>query len=821
MLRWLVALGLVLPAVASAQDRAPGQQQVRVVAPRAARTGPSQGQARDEDLHWRVPLGQKADMIQQNIFKRHWIEGTYPSQVLVPANGGPVDLTTSGSSNIAHTISWTGSYIMGIAFRYGWAKEHGTPADVETALNMGGEMVNGLYILSHVSGKPGFIARGVAWGWGPSYEERANYEKSDSWFQGAPPYEYYRFRANPSHHNNDQVTRGLAFWYYFLNKYNPNPTGRVKAQMDSVRVALGDILNFNYKSHDLVVMDFDGTVSTSLLMQGGGGTGRPSTTSLMVTNALTYGYWITKDPWYKQKLDQLVREYNYLAPDAAQSVRSGADDTEHAIGGIWLASQIETNQQLKDFYRACGASLFERYRYARRPLFNYIYASMTGDVAGADMPGALETLRLYPTNTLMYPILNSIRSDVQFVEYQGTRYTAEALPFNEIPMDNEYDWKGEPQNVDGWTSRRITSLAVSGESPMVWFLADGSNTLYQTTDGGRSFSVNDYRHDGVIRDITFAGNKTRIALMATSDGIWRTTSGGSGSDWVHVRVGDLPVDAPAQRVMVDRANPNIVWAVMDDGVYRSVDLGRNEIGKLWEKVSAAVPADWSMTYNITTGAQPAFYGVAQGQMYRAGVGTGWTKVPAEGYLRYAGPGQLAIMPDRPDTILTMLTLPYGGGMSMVLRSNDGGRTVIGAATGLRGLLAAIQSSGIGQAALTSITIDPANPQNVYAASPKGVFRSTDGGVTWRLANNGLRIPYAYQVFAPREAPGKLFVSTPAGLHTSTDGGQTWTNAILVLNGPGVDHLDRGGMGYLVGYWPGRYFGYVTDAQVNEAPAAWR
>ena len=35
------------------------------------------------------------------------------------------------------------------------------------------------------------------------------------------------------------------------------------------------------------------------------------------------------------------------------------------------------------------------------------------------------------------------------------------------------------------------------------------------------------------------------------------------------------------------------------------------------------------------------------------------------------------------------------------------------------------------AAATSITEDPSNPQTLYAASPRGLSRSTDGGNTWK------------------------------------------------------------------------------------------
>ena len=131
--------------------------------------GQSQGQARDEDLRWRMPLQQKADAILANTFQHNWFMGTYRPAMEIDAVTNLPNHTVLGNGSDMHTSTWTGSFLMGAAFRYGWAKEHGTPADVEAALNLGGGMVNGLYILSHVSGKPGFLSREVvAYGYGPT-----------------------------------------------------------------------------------------------------------------------------------------------------------------------------------------------------------------------------------------------------------------------------------------------------------------------------------------------------------------------------------------------------------------------------------------------------------------------------------------------------------------------------------------------------------------------------------------------------------------------------------------------------------------------------
>jgi len=727
---------------------------VTVGAGSALAQAPSQSQARDEEQHWRMALGQKADVIQQDIHQWHWIEGTYPSGVAVPSDGGPANYSTTGGSLVAHSSTWTGCYLIGAAFRYGWAKEHGTPADVEAALNLGGQIANGLYMLSRVSGTPGFLSRGIAYGYGPSNEERGG-NNADLWVQGVGPYSDRRFRAGPSHHNYHHVTRGLTYWYYFLDKYNPNPTGRVKAQMDSVRSMLTDLFNYAYKSHDLVVMDFDGTVHTTLL-GANEGQGFASTRIEMVSDALTWAYWITKDPWYKQRLQQIVRDYNYLGPNATRRMIAGYDDTEHVLPSLWLTYQIEQDSKLKAYYQAAATSLFNRYRNDRRSYYNYIYGSITGDTAGADYPGALRTLQEYPSVTFFWPVMNSIRTDIEFTrdttESDGPvrLATKDALPFYDAPMDNEYDWKGSPHQVDGWLARPITSLAVSGESPMVWFFTDSTNTLYQTLDGGRKFFVNDYRGAARIRSITFAGNKSRIAFINAGGTVLRTMRGGDANitnidyfgspraAWDPVQIG--PEGNVCRRIMVDDANPNVVWAIMADGVYRSTDLGVNDIGKLWQRVSPNLPADWSPSYTVVTGDAAAVYALAQGKLYRTAPGdAGWTPLGLSGLSSYASIRQIAVMPDDPSTMLLLLGASRGG-MTFVARSTDGGRTVQGFPQTTSELRALMLRSPRERVEFTSIVIDPTNPRNIYAASSKGLYRSTDGSVTWTASNNGLRIP---------------------------------------------------------------------------------
>ena len=785
----------------------------------------SQSQASNEDQKWRVPLAEKAEIIQQNILDVHDVEGTY-----VPTVPLPPDHTVLGVNGDMHTSSWTGCYILAHGFRLGWAREYGTPADVEAALNLGGRTLGGITMLSRISGTPGLLARYVMYGHGVGPEERGYNNARNWWFQGKGEYRDFRYRSHPSHHNYHHMLRGLGIYYYFLTKDNPNPSPREQAQIDSTRMLVREMMEFAYKSNNMVLIREDGSVSAQQLLSGVA-EGHPSTKALMATNCLKFGYWITGDRWYRDRYRELVERFNYrdagvIPPDQWQGGSSGLrtpdfDDTEHTLASLWLVSQIEEDQQLKDFYLMAISQIFASKHDKKRSVFNYIYAGATGNLGDADLPGALETMRLFPSAWLILPIMNSIRTDIEVGETMYGLGTIGVLPFNQQPYDNAYTWKGNPYALDRYLAREITALTVSGEDPYVWMLAD-AGALYITRDNGETFEVLD-KPDGVaVRDVTFAANKNRVAVIAADDGVYWTQRGGYGPSWIRAEIG--APDSAVSRVLLDPGNPNVVWAIAADGVYRSEDLGIEEVGKAWTKVSRPFPVTDEVVFGVVPGENAIIYATSRGRIYHHALGAAtWTMMERDTEEYHILPEYQAIIGNPRDPrnayFLMQLTV-WGREWPLLLRTTDAAQSI--AVTGLTLPRPYFPSEGTGleQAGMMTIAFDQRNPQTVYGAGKGGFFRSDDGGVNWRQSNTGLRIPLVYNVIPPPEHPGKLYASTPAGLHVSTDGGESWSSPILVLNGLGTRRTDRGGMGYLVAYWPARYFGLISDEEANRPPEEW-
>lgn len=80
--------------------------------------------------------------------------------------------------------------------------------------------------------------------------------------------------------------------------------------------------------------------------------------------------------------------------------------------------------------------------------------------------------------------------------------------------------------------------------------------------------------------------------------------------------------------------------------------------------------------------------------------------------------------------------------------------------------------------IRTLAVAPSNPDVIYAATRSaGIYRSTDGGGTWTLANRGLPIgePVSLAV-DPSRATTVYAALLNQGLFKSTDGGTTWTSS---------------------------------------------
>ncbi len=151
---------------------------------------------------------------------------------------------------------------------------------------------------------------------------------------------------------------------------------------------------------------------------------------------------------------------------------------------------------------------------------------------------------------------------------------------------------------------------------------------------------------------------------------------------------------------------------------------------------------------------------------------------------------LHLSPSDPDISLNLAVDPtnpaaiYGVGNSGVLKSTDGGETWVLANNGI--------VLGLPPTGITGILIDPTSPSTIYATigvfgqEGEGVFKSTNGGASWEPVNNGLVPDQDHRdvrgIAMHAASPNTLYITGPSGLGTykTTDGGANWIQVDTAL-----------------------------------------
>jgi photosystem II stability/assembly factor-like uncharacterized protein len=237
------------------------------------------------------------------------------------------------------------------------------------------------------------------------------------------------------------------------------------------------------------------------------------------------------------------------------------------------------------------------------------------------------------------------------------------------------------------------------------------------------------------------------------------------------------------------SQPNVFYmAPVNGGVFKSIDYGRTWQPIFDDQPTASVGAIAVAISNpnvVYVGSGEGLHrpdlSVGDGIYKSTDAGKTWTHLGLRDGQQIP---QLAVDPKNPDRVFAAVAgHPYGPNEERgVYRSLDGGKT-------FEKVLYRDENVGA-----SDVQIDPGNPQVVYAAlwesreapwengvfngDGGGIFKSTDGGKTWRQLTKGLpgNIVQANIAIAP-SSPKTLFAAvrtkTISKLYRSDDGGETW------------------------------------------------
>lgn len=232
------------------------------------------------------------------------------------------------------------------------------------------------------------------------------------------------------------------------------------------------------------------------------------------------------------------------------------------------------------------------------------------------------------------------------------------------------------------------------------------------------------------------------------------------------RIGSLP--AGARSVATDGANTAVLYAYGSAGIQRSSDSGMT-----WTACNRDARGMFVMTPLPGVNEPSRLIATTPGGLRTTDDGCAtWRDVPTVGVSPSGGHIRwLAPYPNNKSILYAGLD-----GLGGLYRSIDGGTTWSPASQGL--------PAG---AWVTSLTADPATPSNVFIGvrfagrdqPPSYLYRSTDGGVSWRSSSKGVHVTANSEGWISGLAwsGGNLVAATTHdGLYMSTDRGVTWAKS---------------------------------------------
>jgi hypothetical protein len=386
-----------------------------------------------------------------------------------------------------------------------------------------------------------------------------------------------------------------------------------------------------------------------------------------------------------------------------------------------------------------------------------------------------------------------------------------------------------PPAVPGAPGAYVLSLAVSPASPRLVWAGTGTGGLFSSTDGGAHWTAAGTAPARSVPALAVAPSAARslyAGVLATEldpGGIFASADG--GASWTRRNQGLSGLES--RSLAVSPGTPEVLWAALDgEGLYRSVNGGSR-----WTRVPLPDPALDSdiplLDVEVAPSVPSTLYSLALNRLWRTtGSGASSTEIfaypngPDLQFLRVdptdplhlwgSAPGEiddsivqstdggatwnplaapvpgcgsldLQVAPSSPSTLYLAGASPVGPfcrePLSAVLRSTDGGATWTEADGGLNG------------GTITRLAIDPHDPDLLYAGTGggedpasqgNGVWKSTDGGVSWSQTGGQLTGTIAALVVSPDGVVWAAKVGE--GVFRSGDGGASWQASSVGLQG---------------------------------------
>jgi PKD repeat protein len=390
----------------------------------------------------------------------------------------------------------------------------------------------------------------------------------------------------------------------------------------------------------------------------------------------------------------------------------------------------------------------------------------------------------------------------------------------------------------GLTGTRIFTIAIDPKTPSTIYAGTNGNGIFKSTDGaatwkaagaaaGTSFVI---AIDPVTTTTVYAcANAVQVlksldgvatwnrgfgitsqvvnalaidpsvpstVYVGTATGVFKTTNGGVSAQAANRGLTAVKILALA----VDPAAPATVYAGTDIGLFKSADAGGN-----WARVAVSPNVTRVLCLAVLPGSSAILAGMDDGGWRSTDGGATWTHLdtlgiwpfawtvdPGSPATVYAAGGWGATGPTQggaaKSTDAGVTWTPYGDAnaplpvFESIVVPAPGATAVVGTDAGVYGIF--IHGSGryewvtnnaLATRVVYALAVDPSSSSIIWAGTDNGLFRSTDGGVSWTPLTNGLPSTTITALKFDPASPSTFYAGTIVGLFRSTDGGASWTS----------------------------------------------
>ncbi len=261
---------------------------------------------------------------------------------------------------------------------------------------------------------------------------------------------------------------------------------------------------------------------------------------------------------------------------------------------------------------------------------------------------------------------------------------------------------------------------------------------------------------GPVSALAFQPGSDQVLYAAVTGGMYKSRD--AGATWTWAGTG-LYAASQTLSVAVDPLHPETVYASQGN-VYRSVDGGQT-----WKFIRVGASAYQVAVHPRSTGA--VFAATTTGIFRTSDGGDTWRRM-TQGLPKSYSATLIAFDPSSERRMYAFIQADFDAPVGKLARSTDGGFTW------------QVLRNGPQQGQrILSLAVDPRARGTLYAGTNRAVYKSTDGGTTWRQTSLAAGFVWTLMVH-PRL--GVVYAGTNSGLFRSEDGGATWTRLFQGLEG---------------------------------------